>query len=74
MVGGHVRQPAREQHREDAVFANRLVQRGDQVLLGNRALGEVLLHQLVFALGHQLHQRLVRCLAPAAPALAGISP
>ena len=56
---------ARKQHREDAVLANRLMQRGNQMLLGNRALGEVLLHQLVFALGHQLHQRLMRALAAA---------
>ena len=53
-------QAAGEEHREDAVFANGLMQRGDQVLLGNRALGEVLFHQLVLALGHQFDQRFVR--------------
>ena len=42
------------------------MQCGDQMLLGNRALGEVLLHQLVFALGHQFDQRLVRGLGGAA--------
>ena len=60
MVSAHVCLAADKQHREDAVLPNGLMQRCNQVLLGNRALGKVLLHQLVFALGHQLHQRLVR--------------
>ena len=37
------------------------MQRGDQVLLGNSTLGKVHLHQLVFAFGHQFHQRLMGC-------------
>ena len=35
------------------------MQRRDQVLLGDSALGKELLHQLVFSLGHQLDQRLM---------------
>ena len=35
------------------------MQRGNQVVFGDGALLEVLLHQLVFALGHQFHQRLM---------------
>ena len=35
------------------------MQRGDQVFLGDGALLEVLLHQFIFALRHQFHQRLV---------------
>ena len=60
MIGGHVGQAAGKQHREDAVFANGFVERGDEVLLGDGALGEVLFHQLVFAFGDQLDQRFVR--------------
>ena len=51
--------PLAEEHGEDAIFADRFVQRGDQVLFGNGALLEVLFHQLVFAFGDELHQRFV---------------
>ena len=70
-------QAAPEEHREDAVFADRLVQCGDQVLLGDGALLEELLHQLVFAFGDQLDQRLVTRLGIGCEAvgnLAGILP
>ena len=56
VVGGHVGQAAGEEHGEDAVFADGFVERGDEVLFGDGALLEVLLHQLVFAFGDQLDQ------------------
>ncbi len=59
MVEGHVGQAAGEQHGEDAVFANGFVERGDEVLLGDGALLEVLFHELVFAFGDQLDERFV---------------
>ena len=59
VIEGHVGQAAGKEDREDAVFADGLMQRGDEVLLGDGALLEVLLHQLVFAFGDQLDQRLV---------------
>ncbi len=59
VVDGHVGQAARKQDRKDAVFADGFMQRGDQVLFSDGALLEVLFHQLVFALGHQLDQRLM---------------
>ena len=59
VVEGHVGQAAGKEHGEDAVFADGLVQRGDEVLFGERAGLEVLLHQLVFAFGDQLDQSLV---------------
>ena len=74
MIGGDVGQAAGEQHREDAVFANGFVERGDQVLLGNGALGEVLFHELVFAFGDQFHQGFVGGLGAVQRRLAGISP
>ena len=62
MIRPHISQPARIQHRKDPVLANRLMQRRNQVTLRNRPLAEELLHQLILALRHQLHQRLVRLL------------
>ncbi len=59
VVEGHVGQAAGEEHGEDAVFADGLVERGDEVLFGDGALLEVLFHQLVFAFGDQLYERLV---------------
>ncbi len=59
MIEGHVGQAAGEEHREDAVFANGLVEGGDEVVFGDGALFEVLLHQLVFAFGDELDQGLV---------------
>ena len=59
VVEGHVGQAAGKEHGEDAVFADGLVERGDEVLFGDGALLEVLLHQLVFAFGDQLDESLV---------------
>ena len=52
--------PLVKRDREDAVFADGFVESGDQVLLGDGALGKVLFHEFIFAFGHQLHQRFVR--------------
>jgi len=52
--------------REDAVFADGFVKRGDEVLFGDGALLEVLLHELVFAFGDQLDRASWRALASAA--------
>src|SRR3569833_322937 len=60
MIGRNVCSTARKQHWEDAVFADRFVQRRDQVLLWNRSLCEELLHQLVLTFGNQLDQRFMR--------------
>ena len=59
MIEGHVGEAAGEEHREDAVFADGFVERGDEVVFGYSALFEVLLHELVFAFGDELDQRLV---------------
>ncbi len=59
MVGGDVGFAADEQDGEDAVFANGLVERGDEVLLGDGAFGEVLLHELVFAFGDEFDENFV---------------
>ena len=59
MIGGDVGEAAGKQHREDAVFANGFVERGDEVLLGNGAFGEVLFHELVFAFSDQFDQGFV---------------
>ena len=59
MIEGHVGQAAREEHGEDAVFADGFVERGDEVLFGDGALLEVLFHQLVFAFGDELDQSFV---------------
>ena len=59
VVSGHVGQAAGKENREDAVFADGFMQGGDQVILGYGAFLEVLLHQLVFAFGYQLNQRLM---------------
>ena len=45
---------------KDLVFANGVVQAGDDVLFGDGALVEELLHQRVIAFGNQFHQPLVR--------------
>ena len=55
-----LRQTAGVQNGEDPIFANSLMQRGDQVLLWNRALGEKLFHQFVFPFRDQLHQCFMR--------------
>ena len=59
MVGGDVGEAAGEQDGEDAVFANGFVERGDEVLLGDGAFGEVLFHELVFAFGDQFDEGFV---------------
>src|SRR5579862_6721379 len=59
MVARHVGESAGEEHREDAIFADRLMKGGDKVLLGDSALGEELFHQLVFALGDKLDESLM---------------
>ena len=59
MIEGHVSQAAGEEHREDAVFAHGFMESGDEMLFGEGAGVEVLLHQLVLAFGDQLDQRLV---------------
>ena len=59
VVEGHVGEAAGEEHGEDAVFADGFVERGDEVLFGERAGLEVLLHQLVLAFGDQLDESLV---------------
>ena len=58
-VTAHVSQPARKEHGEDTIFADGLMQGDNQVLCGDGSFAEKLFHQLVFAFGHQLHQRLV---------------
>ena len=59
MVGGDIGFAGAEEDGEDAVFADGLVERGDEVLLGDGALLKVLFHQLVFAFGDELDQGLV---------------
>ena len=59
MIEGHVGEAAREQHREDAVFADGFVERGDEVVFGDGALLEELFHQLVFAFGDELDESFV---------------
>ncbi len=60
LIGADVAQARSEEHRENFVFANGIVQAGDDVLLGDGALVEELFHQRVIALGYQLDQSLVR--------------
>ena len=59
MIGANIGLAAGIEHRKQPVLAYRFVDRRDQVFFGDGALAEVLLHQLVLALGNQLHQRLV---------------
>ena len=59
-VGPDVAETGSEQHGKYLVFANGVVQAGDDVLLGNRALVEELFHQRVVAFGDQFDQTLVR--------------
>ena len=60
VIGGNIGEAAREEHRENAIFADGLMEGGDQMLLRDRSLGKELLHQFVLAFRYQLHQRLVR--------------
>ena len=59
MIEGHVGQAAGKEHGEDAVFADSFVERGDEVIFGDGALLEVLLHQFVFAFGDELDESFV---------------
>ena len=59
MIEGHVGEAAAKQHGEDAVFADGIVERGDEVLGRQRALVEELFHQLVFAFGDELDESFV---------------
>ena len=51
-----------EEHGEELVLANRLMQRRNQMFLGDGASFEEFFHEPVIALGDQLHQLLVRAL------------
>ena len=62
LVDADVSQPRSKQHRENLVFADRVMQRGNEMFFRNGAFFEELLHQLVVALGDQFHQLLVRFL------------
>ena len=60
LVGADVAQSGGEEHGENLVFANGVVQAADDVLFGDGALVEELFHQRVVAFGDQLDQPLVR--------------
>ena len=59
MIEGHVGEAAGKEHGEDAVFADGFMKRGDEVVFGDGAFLEVLLHQLVFAFGDELDESFV---------------
>jgi len=59
MVEGHVGQAAGKEHGEDAVIADGLVERGDEVVFSDCAFLEILFHELVFAFGYQFDESLV---------------
>ena len=59
MIERHVGEAAGEEHRKDAVFANRFMQCGDEMVFRDGALLEVLLHQFVFPFGDQLDESFV---------------
>ena len=59
-VGAHVSQTGGEQDGKNLVFANGVVQAGDDVFLVDGAFLEELFHQRVVAFGNQLDQALVR--------------
>src|SRR5207253_10774326 len=65
LVGDDVAQGRREQHGEQLVLADGIVQSGNQILFGNRAFVEEFFHQLVVAFGNQLDQLFVRLLGGA---------
>src|SRR5262249_42207923 len=56
VVRADVAQAGSEQYRKNLVVANRLVQRGNQMLLGDGPLVEKFFHQLVFAFSNKLHK------------------
>ena len=57
--GANVAQPRSNENGEDAVFANRFVQRGDEVLFCQGALGEELLHEFIFTFRNKLNERVM---------------
>ena len=59
-VGADIAETAAENHREDLVFPDGIVQRRNQVFFAEGAGLEELLHQLVIAFGNQFNQPLVR--------------
>jgi hypothetical protein len=61
-VGADVAQPGAEDHGENLVFADGIVQGWNQVFLAERSGFEELFHQLVVAFGYEFHQHLVRFL------------
>src|SRR3954453_3292776 len=63
MVGADIAQSRSEEYGEDLIVADGLVQRRDQMLLRDRSRVEELFHQLIFALGNDLDEFLVRLLA-----------
>ena len=65
LVDADVAEAGGEEHGEKLVFADRFVQRWDQILFGNRSLLEEFFHQFVFALGDQLDQPLMSFLGNA---------
>src|SRR6266576_2794440 len=62
LVDANVSQSRGEQHRENLVFSDGIMQRGNEMFLRNRALVEELLHQPVVTLGNQFDQLLMRFL------------
>ncbi len=60
MVGADIAQSADVEHGEESVFADRLVERGDEVLFGDGALAEELLHQFIFAFSDDFNESFVR--------------
>ena len=51
VVEGHIGQATGKEDGKDAVFANGLVERSDEVFLRDSSLLKVLFHELVFAFG-----------------------
>ena len=62
LVAADVAQAGSEEHGEELVFAYRIVNAGDDVLLADSSGLEEFAHQLVIAFGDQLDQGLVGCL------------
>ena len=59
VVGGDIGFAGAEEDGEDAVVADGLVERGDEVIFGDGSLFKELFHQLVLAFGDELDQGLV---------------
>ena len=56
MVAAYIAQPAYKEDGKYAVFADRFMQRHDQVFLWQSPFPEELFHQFVLSFSHQLHQ------------------